>query len=206
MSASTTCCMPGRADGSYTPHPDLLADRVLFVTGAGDGSVPRLAYARLGADVALLGRTQAKLEAVFRQHCIGNPDTPGARAGRPRTRQRRRGGYPVPRAAPRVRSPGRHSPQCRRVLHNAGALGRVHRSPSTRSRNVMYVNVNAAFVVTRADAAARGVSGRIGGFSPLPARVVAGGLVGRVRGVEIRRRGPRGSARRRDIRERSQES
>ena len=51
----------------YRPPADLLAGRVVLVTGAGDGigRTAALAYARHGAEVVLLGRTRSKLEAVF---------------------------------------------------------------------------------------------------------------------------------------------
>lgn len=54
---------------NYQPKTDLLKDRVILVTGAGDGigKSAALAYARHGATVVLHGRTISKLEAVYDQ-------------------------------------------------------------------------------------------------------------------------------------------
>ncbi|GEK46641.1 YciK family oxidoreductase [Halomonas pacifica] len=51
----------------YRPPADLLAGRIVLVTGAGDGigRAAALSYARHGATVILLGRTIAKLEKVY---------------------------------------------------------------------------------------------------------------------------------------------
>ena len=69
----------------YRPRPDLLRGKTILVTGAGDG-IGRAAaqcYAARGATVILLGRTGAKLEAVYDKiEAAGGPrvhDLRGAR-------------------------------------------------------------------------------------------------------------------------------
>ena len=51
----------------YQPAPDLLQDRIILVTGAGDGIGAALAreLARHGATVILLGKTIKKLEKIY---------------------------------------------------------------------------------------------------------------------------------------------
>jgi len=53
----------------YQASDNLLKDRVILITGAGDGigKAAALSFARLGATVVLLGRTVEKLEKVYDQ-------------------------------------------------------------------------------------------------------------------------------------------
>lgn len=52
---------------TYEPTSDCLNDKIILVTGAGDGigKVAALTYAKCGATVLLLGKTQSKLEVVY---------------------------------------------------------------------------------------------------------------------------------------------
>ncbi|MEG1691746.1 MAG: SDR family NAD(P)-dependent oxidoreductase, partial [Hafnia sp.] len=58
----------------YQPQPELLHNRIILVTGAGDGigREAALTYARHGAQLILLGRTLSKLQAVKQEiHQLG---------------------------------------------------------------------------------------------------------------------------------------
>ncbi len=52
---------------NYTPAADLLKDRIILVTGAGDGigAAAAKSFAAHGATVVLLGRAQRKLEVIY---------------------------------------------------------------------------------------------------------------------------------------------
>ena len=55
---------------NYQAHPNLLKDKLILVTGAGDGlgRAAALTCAAHGATVILLGRTVSKLEKIGRAH------------------------------------------------------------------------------------------------------------------------------------------
>lgn len=132
----------------YRPGPRLLADRVILVTGAGDGigRAVSLAFAAHGATVVLLGRTIAKLEDVYdRIKQAGGPE-PAI--------------YPMDLEGA---VPDDHAELAERIdselgrldglLHNAAQLGTLtpieHYDPGTWLR-VLQVNLNAPFLLTRA--------------------------------------------------------
>ena len=52
---------------NYQPSKNHLKDRVILITGAGDGigKEAAIAFAKAGATVILAGRTPAKLDAVY---------------------------------------------------------------------------------------------------------------------------------------------
>lgn len=132
----------------YTPPTDLLAERVILITGAGDGigKAAALACAAHGATVILLGRTIPKLEAVY--DAI-------AQAGHPQPAiypMNLEGAKPedyLDLAATIEQEFGRLDG----LLHNAAILGSM--SPMAHQDiqlwfKVMQVNLNAPFLLTRA--------------------------------------------------------
>ena len=63
----------------YTSPIALLKDKIILVTGAGDGigRVAALTYASYGATVVLLGRTTTKLESVYDEIIASGAPEPG---------------------------------------------------------------------------------------------------------------------------------
>ena len=140
--------MPGKADRAYKPRADLLAGRVVLVTGAGDGigRAAALAYAEHGADVVLLGRTERKLEAVF-DLIEGSTET------RPVVVPADLEHASEDAATILYHAIRREYGRLDGILHNAGLLGprtSIAEYPVPDWLEVMHVNVNAAFIVTRA--------------------------------------------------------
>lgn len=132
----------------YQAPPDLLRDRVIAITGAGDGlgRAAAITFARHGATVVLLGRTLAKLEAVYDEIEAGGHPQPAI--------------FPInlEGAAPQDYEQLRSALQNEfgrldGLLHNAAELG--GRTPLDSYSlsdwtKVMQVNMTAPFLLTRA--------------------------------------------------------
>lgn len=132
----------------YTPTPGLLRDRVILITGAGDGIGRAVALdcAAHGATVVLLGRTTHKLEAVY-------DDIVGSGHPQPAI-------YPMnlEGAAPRDYDDlatvlDKEFGRLDGLLHNAAWLGTLspigHFDIETWFKSIQ-VNLNAPFLLTRA--------------------------------------------------------
>ncbi|WP_237065452.1 YciK family oxidoreductase [Microbulbifer guangxiensis] len=133
--------------GNYSPAPDLLKDKVILVTGAGDG-IGRIAartFAAHGATVILLGRTTAKLEAVYDEIEEAGGPQPAI--------------FPMDLNEARIETFEHFAEAVDQefgrldgILHNASVLGQ--RTPIVNYHyatweQVMRVNVNAAFGLTK---------------------------------------------------------
>lgn len=132
----------------YQPRADLLKDKVVLVTGAGAGigRAASLSFAAHGATVVLLGRTTQKLEAVYDEIEMAGGPQPAI--------------YPInfegacekdyeDMAQAMIDEFGRLDG----LLHNAAELGQ--RTPLANYsadvwQQVMQVNVNAPFMLTKA--------------------------------------------------------
>ncbi len=133
---------------SYQPPAQLLAERIILVTGAsgGLGSALAKASAALGARVILSGRNVRKLEAVYDAIvAAGGPRPSIAPLDLERADASHYGGL-----ADAVRNEfGRLDG----LVHAAGALGErapIEHYDVVKWLKVMHVNVNAAFIVTQA--------------------------------------------------------
>ncbi|WP_347330224.1 YciK family oxidoreductase [Marinimicrobium locisalis] len=133
---------------NYQPAPSLLKDKVIVVTGAGDGigRVAAKTFAEYRATVVLLGRTLAKLERVYDEIEDAGGPQPAI--------------YPINFEGATEKdyidlSDALHKEfgKIDGLLHNASELGErtplANYAPDTWQR-VMQVNVNAPFLMTQA--------------------------------------------------------
>ncbi|MDJ0877369.1 MAG: YciK family oxidoreductase [Halieaceae bacterium] len=133
---------------NYQPAQDLLANKVILVTGAGDGigREAALCFAQHGATVILLGRTGSKLDAVYDEiEAAGGPQPVIFEAD-----MLAAGAEDYASLANSIQETfGRLDG----LLHNASLLG--ERSPIANYKaqlwqDVMQVNVNAQVLLTQA--------------------------------------------------------
>lgn len=131
----------------FSPKDDSLADKVILVTGAGDGigRVAALTYANHGATVILLGRTVEKLEAVYDEILAANGPQPAI--------------FPMDLSAAGDEAGAACAeavmndfPHLDGLLLNASILGErrpIESAGFAAWQEVMQVNVNAQFLLTR---------------------------------------------------------
>ena len=131
----------------YQPRPDLLKDRIILITGAGDGigRAAALSYALHGATVVLHGRTLNKLEVIY-------DEIEGLGAPQPAILP-----LQLSSASPRdyellYDTLERQFGRLDGILHNAGILGErteLANYPIEASDDVMAVNLRAPFLLTQ---------------------------------------------------------
>nr|WP_078085992.1 YciK family oxidoreductase [Microbulbifer mangrovi] len=132
----------------YNAPADLLKDKVILVTGAGDGigRVAAKTFAAHGATVILLGRTVPKLEAVY-------DEIEAAGGAKPAILPVDLAGVKWEELEYLAQGVDQEFGRLDGLLHNAGVLGQ--RTPIANYhyatwQQVMQINVNAAFGLTRA--------------------------------------------------------
>ncbi|PAU79282.1 YciK family oxidoreductase [Halomonas salipaludis] len=132
----------------YQARPDLLAGRVILITGAGDGigREAAKAYAAHGATVILLGRTVAKLEAVYDEiEAAGGPQ--------PAIFPLNFEGATLKDFHDMAETLDKEFGRLDGVLHNAGLLGRLtpfEQYDPALWEQVMQVNANGPIWMTQA--------------------------------------------------------
>ncbi len=133
---------------NYQPPENLMTDRIVLITGAGDGigKAVAMALAQHGATLVLVGRTQSKLERLYDQiEAAGHPTPAIFRMDLATAKAE---DYQALADAVREEF-GRLDG----LLHNAGELGSrtpLHNYPPGDWDKVMQVNVTAPFLLTRA--------------------------------------------------------
>ena len=131
----------------YQPRADLMQGKNILVTGAGDGigRAAAMAYAAHGATVLLLGRTASKLEAVYDAIEASGAPTPAMIEMDFAT-------APEESYTSLANELGNEFQHLDGLLHNAALLGdrrSIQSAGYADWQNVMQVNVNAQFILTR---------------------------------------------------------
>ncbi|MEQ9068663.1 MAG: YciK family oxidoreductase, partial [Gimesia chilikensis] len=132
----------------FNAADDLLDGRVVLITGASDGIGKAVAagFAAHGAQVILLGRDQAKLEAAYDEI---DQHSPGRSIIHPLDLAK----ATAPDYEMLMKSVDEQFSQLDGIIHNASLLGSrapIQFYPEQQWQEVMQVNVNAAFALTRA--------------------------------------------------------
>jgi len=132
----------------YAPSRDELAGRVILITGAtgGLGRVAALAMAESGAEVVLVGRNLARLQGLY-------DDIEAAGNGRAVLYPMNLGGAQPDDYAELADRLGNEYGRLDGLLHGAvafGGLTALSRYPLERWAEVLQVNLNACFLLTRA--------------------------------------------------------
>ena len=130
----------------YQPSENALSDKIILVTGAGDGigRIASLQYAAHGATVILLGRTVEKLESVYDEIVAAGGPQPAI--------------FPMDLASAGnedgiacAEAIGQEFPHLDGLLHNASILGErrpIENASFAAWQEVMQVNANAQFLLT----------------------------------------------------------
>ena len=132
----------------WLPQGDELGGKTILVTGAGDGigRAAALSFARHGAEVLLLGRTEAKLEAVYDDIVAEGGQQPGII---PADLAQTSHDDLMALAAELSKSLAKLDG----LLHNASILGdrkALAQTSAAKWHESMQVNVNAPFMLTQA--------------------------------------------------------
>ena len=139
-------------DLSLPTHFDL-HNKTILVTGAGDGigKVAAKTYAKLGATVILLGRTVAKLEAVYDEIIAEQTDL--SEAATPAIVPLDLNGATPSHYQQMAATIEGQFGKLDGVLHNASVLGLIQpfaQIPEKEFHEVMQVNLNSVFFMTQA--------------------------------------------------------
>ena len=139
---------PTTIPADFNPDNERFDDRVILVTGAGDGigRAVSLALAERGATVVMIGRTTRKLEAVY-------DEIVAAGASEPVIQPMNLQGAAPPDYEKLANDIGENLGRLDGILHNAallGALAPIELADLELWYKVIQVNLNAPFMLTQA--------------------------------------------------------